>query len=364
MNINFKQQPQPQFNYRAVTQGSLSDTPFGRATGTYFLSRHIPHPRAVCHIQGLNNAPVCVVRDAGSLSRPHQAASKILIPQREYDQQHGLTGQGVGTPSSSSITLSLQAYPHIGKGPSRPSSQPGREEMAEFSKRTRDSLALLRKEDPLKKQPGRPLTAVGHEIHPSSLTRPSSPARFMHYKPEVRENINYVPNYLDQEIKVLEKLRDILQTDSLAEIQEWLSRASIREKEFVSNLIRSEMTSRDLLNYRQNTPKESAVENLNVHDTMKPSHIPWTEPREEANKFRPSSKASEASKGTEQERERDGHLSTRGERFTIPISKNVHRGRSSSSQGTSHSPSVALRQKPHLRYSKLPVDQRRLTARE
>ncbi|XP_034627942.1 uncharacterized protein C4orf17 homolog [Trachemys scripta elegans] len=358
MNINFKQQPEPEFNYKVITQRSLSDSPFGRASGTYFLSRHIPHSRTVCHIQGLNNAPVCVVRDAGSFSRPYQAASKILIPQREYDQQHGLTGQGMGTPSPSSTTLSLQAYPHVGKGPSRPSSQPGRGEMADFSKRSRDSLALPRKEDPLKKQPARPLTAVGHEIHPSSLTRPSSPARFMHYKPEVRENINYVPNYLDQEIKVLEKLRDILQTDSLAEIQEWLSRASIREKEFVSNLIRSEMTSRDLLNYRQNTPKESAV-----HDTMKPSHAPWTETREEVNKFRPSSKASEASKGMEQERERDGHLSTRGERLTIPISENLHRGRSSS-QGTSHSPSLALRQKPHLRYSKLSTDQRHLTARE
>ncbi|KAG6933608.1 chromosome 4 orf 17 [Chelydra serpentina] len=364
MNINFKQQPEPEFNHKVITQRSASDSPFGRGSGTYFLSRHIPHPRTVCHIQGLNNAPVCVVRDAESLSRPHQAASKILIPQREYDQQHGLTGQAMGTPSPSSTTLSLQAYPHIGKGSSRPGSQPGREELAEFSKRARESLALLRKEDPLKKQPTRPLTAVCHEIHPSSLTRPSSPARFTHYKPEVRENINYAPNYLDQEIKVLEKLRDILQTDSLAEIQEWLARASIREKEFISNLIRSEMTSRDLLNYRQNTPKESAVENLNVHDTMKPSHAPWTEPREEVNKFRPSSKASEASKGTEQERERDGHLSTRRERITIPISENIHRGRSSCSQGTSHSSSSALRQKPHLRYSKLPIDQQHLTARE
>ncbi|XP_030420289.1 uncharacterized protein C4orf17 homolog [Gopherus evgoodei] len=357
MNINFKQQPEPEFNYHVTTQRSPTDSSFRRASGTYFLSRHIPHPRTVCHIQGLNNAPVCVVRDAGSFSRPYQAVGKILIPQREYDQQHGLTGQGIGTPSPSSTTLSLQAYPHIGKGPVRPGSQPGREEMAEFSRRSRDSLALLRKEDPLKKQPARPLTAVGHEIHASSLTCPSSPARFMHYKPEVRENINYVPNYLDQEIKVLEKLRDILQTDSLAEIQEWLARASTREKEFVSNLIRSEMTSRDLLNYRQNTPKGRAVENLNVHDTMKLSHAPGTEPREEVNKFRPSSKASEASKGMEQERERNGHLSTRGKRLTIPISENVHRGRS-------QSPSLALRQKPHLRYSKLPTDQRHLTARE
>ncbi|XP_067423694.1 uncharacterized protein C4orf17 homolog, partial [Emydura macquarii macquarii] len=230
MNINFKQQPEPEFNHKIITQKSLSDSPFGRASGTYFLSRHIPHPRTVCHIQGLNNAPICVVRDAGSFPRPYQAASKILIPQREHDQQPMLTGQVLGIPSPSSTTLSLQAYPHFGKGPSRPGSQPGREEIAELSKRARDSPALLRKEDALKKQLARPLTALGHEIHPSSLSRPSSPARFMHYKPEVRENINYVPNYLDQEIKVLEKLRDILQTDSLAEIQEWLARASIRGK--------------------------------------------------------------------------------------------------------------------------------------
>uniref|UniRef100_A0A8C8R9Z2 Uncharacterized protein n=1 Tax=Pelusios castaneus TaxID=367368 RepID=A0A8C8R9Z2_9SAUR len=257
--------------------------------------------------------------------------------------------------------LSLQAYPQFGKGPSRPGSQPGREEIAELSKRAREAPALLRKEDPLKKQLAHPLTAASHEIHPSSLSRPSSPARFMHYKPEVRENINYAPNYLDQEIKVLEKLRDILQTDSLAEIQEWLSRASIREKEFVSNLIRSEMTSRDLLNYRQNTPKEGAVENLAFHDTVKLSHTPWTEPREEVNKFRPSSKSSEASQGMEQERGRDGHLSTRGERIRVPVSENLHQG---NSRGTSHSPAIARRQKPHLRYSKLPTGQRRLTARE
>ncbi|XP_025045760.2 uncharacterized protein C4orf17 homolog [Pelodiscus sinensis] len=364
MNINFKQQPEPEFKCKEITQRSPSDSPFGRTGGTYFLSRHIPHPRTVCHIQGLNNAPVCVVRDAGTFSRPHQAASKILTPQREHDQHHELSGQSMDISSPRSSMLNLQAYPHIGKGLSRPGSQPGREEMAEFSKRTRDFLALLRKEESLKKAQARSLTAAGQEIQPSSLTRPSSPARFMHYRPEVRENVNYAPNYLDQEIKVLEKLRDILQTDSLAEIQEWLSRASIKEKEFVSNLIRSEMTSRDLLNYRQNTPKENAVKNFHFHDTMKPSHAPWTEPREEINKFRPSSRASDTSGGTEEETERDDNLPTRGVRVTSPISENLHRGRSSNSQGTSYSPSLARRQKPHLRYSKLPADQKSLTAKE
>ncbi|XP_074849657.1 uncharacterized protein C4orf17 homolog isoform X2 [Carettochelys insculpta] len=355
MNINFKQHPEPEFNDKVIRQKSQSESPSGWTSGTYFLSRHIPHPRTVCHIQGLNNAPVCVVRDARSFSRPHQAVNKILIPQRERELQHELTRQDMDEPSANSTMLSLQAYPHIGKGPRRPGSQPGREEVTEFSKRVRDSLALLRKEDLLKKPPARSLTAAGHEMRPS-LTCPSSPGRFTHYKPEVRENINYAPSYLDQEIKVLEKLRDILQTDSLAEIQEWLSRASIREKEFVSNLIRSEMTSRDLLNYQQNTPKENAVENLNFHATTKLSHAPWTEPREEMKRLRPSSGASET------KRQREGPSSTGRERFTAPNSESLHQGRSSNSRGINHSPSLALQKKPHLRYSKL--DHRHLTARE
>ncbi|XP_019343613.1 uncharacterized protein C4orf17 homolog isoform X2 [Alligator mississippiensis] len=307
MNINFKPQPELKFNHRLIEQKNVNESPFTRTSGTYFLSRHSPHPRTVCHIQGLNNAPVCVVKDAGNFSR-QQITSKIIIPQQEHDKLV-LTGNAMGATSANQAMPSFQAYPSKGKSPSWPGSYHRREELAELSKRTR--------------------------------------------------------NWTDSSItKILEKLCNILQTDSLAEIHAWLSNASLREKEVVSNLVRSEMTGRDLLSYQQHALNTDAEENLTFPDTLKAPAINRTEPREGVSQLRPSSKASEASRGMEQERDEEGHLFTR-QRNTSPVSESLRPRKPANRPRTemSRSPAAAL-QRPHLRYTRTPLSQRGSLSRE
>nr|XP_023404296.1 uncharacterized protein C4orf17 homolog [Loxodonta africana] len=70
-----------------------------------------------------------------------------------------------------------------------------------------------------------------------------------------------IPNYLDQEIKILAKLCEILRTDSLAEVLQWLLHASSKEKEWVSALVHAELAEISLLNHRRrNTSTEPAAE--------------------------------------------------------------------------------------------------------
>ncbi|XP_006023743.1 uncharacterized protein C4orf17 homolog isoform X1 [Alligator sinensis] len=364
MNINFKPQPEPKFNHRLIVQKNVNESPFTRTSGTYFLSRHSPHPRTVCHIQGLNNAPVCVVKDAGNFSR-QQITSKIIIPQQEHDKLV-LTGMAMGATSANQAMPSFQAYPSKGKSPSWPGSYHRREELAELSKRTRNwTDSSITKEDTWKKQlETRPPSATGHDVHLSSLNHPSSPIHSMYYRPGINSCAPHVPGYLDQEIKILEKLCNILQTDSLAEIHAWLSNASLREKEVVSNLVRSEMTGRDLLSYQQHALNTDAEENLTFSDTLKAPAINRTEPREGVSQLRPSSKASEASRGMEQERDQEGHLFTR-QRNTSPVSESLRPRKPANRPRTemSRSPAAAL-QRPHLRYTRTPLSQRVSLSRE
>ncbi|XP_026528412.1 uncharacterized protein C4orf17 homolog [Notechis scutatus] len=243
MNINFRQQPELQLSYKGTARQS-SNEPFQRG-GTYFACRHSPHPKNVCHIKGLNDAPICFVRDRGyndghfimpgpTYSQPYRhlgtAADKIF----PNNTLPALITEGVG------VTL-----PHLAKN-----------EFEEMRNQARNTPLLRKKDEPLMKYLG---------DHPQSRTSQDLqlvPIQRMHHKENFRENINYTPSYLDREIKVLEKLCDILQTDTIGGIQRWLSKASVKEKEFVSNFIRSDMTSRDLLYYKPTAQTESEVPNI------------------------------------------------------------------------------------------------------
>ncbi|OXB61857.1 UNVERIFIED_CONTAM: hypothetical protein H355_011789, partial [Colinus virginianus] len=92
---------------------------------------------------------------------------------------------------------------------------------------------------------------------------------------------------------VLEKLRKVFQTDSLAEIQEWLSKANLKEKVFMSRLIYSELAGKGRLNNRPHATQEGAGENMN-NSLLKPR--PPSQRRPEGDlKNRPPTKGSEAS---------------------------------------------------------------------
>ncbi|XP_039217246.1 uncharacterized protein C4orf17 homolog isoform X2 [Crotalus tigris] len=242
MNINFRQQPELLMN--KGNAGKRSNEPVQRA-GTYFVCRHSPHPKNVCHIKGLNDVPVCFVRDRG-YNEGH-----FTMPGPAYSQPY----RPVRTPADK--IFPNNALPSLipeGDGANLPHLT--KDEFAELKNQAGNTPLLKRKDEPLTKYLGdHPQSRTSRDLHLFPLPR-------MHHKENFRENINYVPSYLDQEIKVLEKLCDILQTDTLGGIQKWLLKASVKEKEFVSNFIRSDMTGRDLLNYMPTGQIESEVPNI------------------------------------------------------------------------------------------------------
>ncbi|XP_042326692.1 uncharacterized protein C4orf17 homolog [Sceloporus undulatus] len=299
MNINFKAQPEPQLN------------PYEKTT--YFVSRHSPHPKTVCHIKGLNDAPVCVVKDRG-FNEGH-----FILPSSAFNQLYRRTGTA-GNTSLPSTTL-----PSLGQNLPKLKT----EQLNEISRRLTNTPLLKKKDDPVRRY----LTE-----HPQSRTIQDhhlSSGQAMRYRPEITENINYAPTYLENEIKVLEKLRDILQTDSLAEIQNWLARASIREKEFVSNFIRSDVTSRDLLNYQQKVQTENEAKNLNLQTLLKSRKGIQKTPPDESNQIRPVSQASTASKRSRVGKDRNRSLSR--EKIKIPTSDNLPLENSHTRNGTHES---------------------------
>ncbi|XP_068798138.1 uncharacterized protein C4orf17 homolog [Struthio camelus] len=226
MNTNFKSQLEPQSNHN-MPQNNPHYSPSRSSDGTYFLSRHVPHPRTVCHIQGLNNAPICVVRDTHRFLREHVSAGKTVILEHKADQQHLLTGNTTSNASANNYFPRLEACMRKGLGSSQSGAQQGEEGLADIPKGIPNTPTSLKKL--LKKRfqtSALPATSQGN--HAASPTEPFSPFINLHHNPHIQENMNYVPSYLDQEIKVLEKLCKILQTDSLAEVQGWLSRASIK----------------------------------------------------------------------------------------------------------------------------------------
>lgn len=60
----------------------------------------------------------------------------------------------------------------------------------------------------------------------------------------------------------------------------------VSEKEFVSNFIRSDVTSRDLLNYQKRALKEADVEALSLRDMLKAERALQNKPASEESRRR------------------------------------------------------------------------------
>ncbi|KFP12569.1 Uncharacterized protein C4orf17, partial [Egretta garzetta] len=176
--------------------------------GKYYFSRNIPHPRMVCHIPGLNNAPVCVVRS--SFSREHSSTGNKAIPEQEADQEHVLTGKATSNTSANCYLPKLKGFMRRELGSSQSMTQGCADLPEGIQNKPTSSEKLLKKQFQASAQP-----ANRHGIDVASLTQSSSPFANSHYSPRTQENVNSDLSYLDQDIKVLEKLSKILQTDSL-----------------------------------------------------------------------------------------------------------------------------------------------------
>ncbi|OWK06925.1 hypothetical protein Celaphus_00018594 [Cervus elaphus hippelaphus] len=228
--------------------------------GSCFLVRHTPHPRRVCHIKGLNNIPICNVNDDENSFRTLWG-----VGQSHHSQKDEIPYGRCSSPPSAVATQSpvRGVSPALSgvKVPPRPHSEPCRK--------------------------------VKECFKTSKVTST---------KTAIKENTICIPNYLDQEIKILEKLCNILRTDSLAEVLQWLLHASSKEKEWVSALIHAELAEINLLTrLRRNTSAEPAAETGKPPKVKSPSNssakskVP-TSSREEHQQRRVSSQGSEENK--------------------------------------------------------------------
>eukprot|EP00072_Mus_musculus_P034230 XP_006502008.1 PREDICTED: uncharacterized protein C4orf17 homolog isoform X1 [Mus musculus] len=220
------------------------------SVGGCFIVRHTPHPRRVCHIQGLNNIPICTVNDDDTCPRSLYISDQFSPSERNETSVAKFTN-----PPSTASPESLRVgglSPAPAKLPARPQSEPCRKSSQCFK---------TSKDNPLVKN------KVEHKAkRPLPSARMCSAAAFqssdaMSNRMDGNENTVHIPNYLDQEIKILAKLSEILHTDSLAEVLNWLLQASNKEKEWVSALVHSELAEINLLTrHRANTPTEPAAE--------------------------------------------------------------------------------------------------------
>ncbi|XP_019517192.1 PREDICTED: uncharacterized protein C4orf17 homolog [Hipposideros armiger] len=276
-----------------------------------FLVRHTPHPRRVCHIKGLNNIPICTVKDDensfGTLwgvgQFNHLEKDEIPYP-----------------PSTAALESTVREVPQdpirVKGDPPRPHSEPCRK-IKECFKTSSENPLVIQKEEIKVKNP--PLPPKAHSTAGCCFSE------VMNTKTSAKENTICIPNYLDQEIKILAKLCNILHTDSLAEVLQWLLHASSKEKEWVSALIHAELVEINLLPHlRRNISAEPAAETGKPPKVKSPPSSPakskvLTRSGEGHQLTRVSSQGSEGNMEVPKEAEHKPPLFIRRNKMTIPV---------------------------------------------
>ncbi|KAI1886845.1 hypothetical protein AGOR_G00199990 [Albula goreensis] len=217
---------------------------FGSLSHNSFFSRHNPHPNRVTHIQGLNGNPVCMVNDDCYVATP-------LSPHPFIKSQIPWTT--FGSPAIQ-IPFSNLSGNNAAIHNAALLSETWREELKDLAAKV--SMSASGKKDKRPQQavdePARRKTQysaqTGRIIPPSSQASGRRPPR-AHFRSPRPQGPTFPPALHDQELMVLELLCQILQTDSLSCVQQWLMLAGQREKEMVMDLIQKAVDS-SVLNYR------------------------------------------------------------------------------------------------------------------
>ncbi|XP_035389113.1 protein TBATA isoform X2 [Electrophorus electricus] len=224
---------------KVTTRGSAR---FGTLSLNSFFSRHNPHPHRVTHMSGLNGSPVCMVNDDWYANTP-------LCPHPLIRSQMPAAGPGRTSLSvPSQISLGSAGGVQSGAGLL---SEAWREELKDLAakvsqpasgpSRREDRKCSREEEAPRRKTQYSAQT--GRLIPASSWGAKRRDTQASHRRPGTRRP---QPAILGgQELRVLELLCQILQTDSLSLVQKWLLLAGDREKELVQGLLQQALA--DLL---------------------------------------------------------------------------------------------------------------------
>ncbi|XP_040176436.1 protein TBATA isoform X2 [Rana temporaria] len=227
---NLAQNTPLRFSDEAMRPATKSFSQYVNYSQPSFFSRHNPHPHRVTHIQGLNGIPICIVNDDWSVTSPlyPHPMMKNQLPTNLL----GVPSLPIGDPRSNKV-------PYLASGGI---SEAWRDELRELA--TKVAVADKKPEKKEKEEPRRSTqySAESGRIIPASsrgLTRRTS--RKQHNKGKHENTL-----FQDQEILVLELLCQILQTDSLSAVQQWLLSAGQREKDLVMSMIQTATANVDL----------------------------------------------------------------------------------------------------------------------
>ncbi|XP_065592261.1 uncharacterized protein C4orf17 homolog [Cyrtonyx montezumae] len=269
-----------------------------------YSTRNVPHPRMLCHIQGLNNSPICSVRHSYSGELPY--IDTTATPEQTADRDSALDGNTRGNLLGNNCLPRLETSRQRGPGSSQLAAQHG-EGLANVPERTGSKPPSPEKL--LKKRPKTSAQPAATQRAFQTLSSPSSACLNVSHCPDVQQKADFDLSCLQWEIKVLERLRKVFQTDSLTEIQEWLSKANLKEKVFMSRLIYSDLADKGSPNNRPHAMQEGTGEKMK-NGLLKPRPPSQRGPEGDLNN-RPPTNGSEASQNIKHEMDKDCILYSR-----------------------------------------------------
>uniref|UniRef100_A0AAQ5X164 Thymus, brain and testes associated n=1 Tax=Amphiprion ocellaris TaxID=80972 RepID=A0AAQ5X164_AMPOC len=194
------------FNTEFTKTLTKSSPRFGALSHHSFFSRHNPHPHQVTHIQGLNGRPICMVRDDWCVTSslfPHPLLKKTLYTVCPILAIKCLTKQKNQAASMAVFYVWLLLAP------------------VDIKLDACIDIFQDQPEDEFVHQKTQYSADTGRIIPPSSKS-------YLHRFHS--QHLKYPQPFQDQELTVLELLCQILQTDSLSTVQQWLLLAGQRGK--------------------------------------------------------------------------------------------------------------------------------------
>ncbi|KAM4030548.1 protein TBATA isoform 1-T7 [Anomaloglossus baeobatrachus] len=224
---NLAQNTPLRFSDEAMRPPTKSISRFGNLSQHSFFSRHNPHPHRVTHIQGLNGIPICIVNDEWNVASP--LYPHPMIKGKLQTNLLGVPSIPIGDPHGNMV-------PYLGAGSM---SEAWRDELRELAAKVCTTDKSTEKQEEEEPRRSTQYSAETGRIIPASaqaMTRQAS--RKAKRASNAKEKITR-SNFQDQELVILELLCQILQTDSLSAIQQWLLSAGQREKDLVMNMIQT-----------------------------------------------------------------------------------------------------------------------------
>ncbi|XP_041672031.1 protein TBATA [Cheilinus undulatus] len=203
---------------------TTSSARFGALSHHTFFSRHNPHPHRVRHIQGLNGRPVCTVRDdwyVTSSLYPHPLLKSHVLRKTTNPLASLLSSKSLNGISGNEKKSALF-------------SEAWRDELKDLAAKV--TLSSQAQKDKKVDQPEEELVRrkTQYSAETGRIIPPSSKS-YQHRS--YSQRLVYPQPLHDQELMVLELLCQILQTDSLSTVQQWLLLAGQREKDLVMGMI-------------------------------------------------------------------------------------------------------------------------------